>query len=407
MCRDKEIRHYIYFIIVFIIFLWGASTYLYQSQSSATKLVLLAHDEAIATSLLEQGVSKEVIATALTNTKGDEKGSSFLAAIGITEYTEEKLLPFNIKFQQNLNYMVVFSNSVLSIILLGGTFFFLLKRNKMYRHAEGVVRMYIDGNYSRHLYQAEEGTIYQLFSAVDQLATMLQAKNETEQKTKEFLKGTISDISHQLKTPLAALSMYQEIIESEPHNINTVKEFSNKMGESIKRMEKLIHSMLKVTRLDMGSIVFEKNIYRISDLIERSISELTTRAQSEKKRIILDGKEDELLTCDIEWTSEAIENIVKNALDYTDSNGIIHISWKHSPTMVRIFIADNGKGISQEDIHHIFKRFYRSKNFLNKQGIGLGLSLAKSIVEGQGGLISVQSNLNNGTTFILSFMTEL
>ena len=107
------------------------------------------------------------------------------------------------------------------------------------------------------------------------------------------------------------------------------------------------------------------------------------------------------------WTSEAIGNIVKNALDHTQDGGIVHITWERTPAMFRILISDNGTGIAPEDIHHIFKRFYRSKHSLDTQGIGLGLPLAKSIIEGQGGVIAVQSEIGNGTTFTLSFLTEL
>lgn len=110
----------------------------------------------------------------------------------------------------------------------------------------------------------------------------------------------------------------------------------------------------------------------------------------------------------MEWTSEAIGNIVKNALDHTGSGGVIRITWEQTPAMVRISVTDNGDGIAPEDIYHIFKRFYRSKNIKNMKttGIGLGLPLAKSIVEGQGGVISVQSERHHGTTFTLSFLTE-
>ena len=114
--------------------------------------------------------------------------------------------------------------------------------------------------------------------------------------------------------------------------------------------------MLKITRLDMGSILFEKEYYSISNVVGNAISELTTRAVSENKEIIIDGLEQKFF-CDMEWTSEAIGNIVKNALDHTGSGGKIHISWERTPAMFRILISDNGHGIAPEDIHHIFKRF--------------------------------------------------
>ena len=232
----------------------------------------------------------------------------------------------------------------------------------MYQQADKILLNYINGDYSCHLPQNYEGPIYQVFSSIEQLATMLQSKNETERKAKEFLKDTISDISHQLKTPLAALTMYQEIIESEPENAETVKQFAAKMGISLKRMEQLILSMLKITRLDTGNIIFEKKSCRVS---------------------------------------------VKNALDHTQAGGIVRITWERTPAMFRIFISDNGNGIVPEDIYHIFKRFYRSKHSLDTQGIGLGLPLAKSIIEGQNGVISVQSEVGKGTLFTLSFLTDL
>ena len=133
---------------------------------------------------------------------------------------------------------------------------------------------------------------------------------------------------------------------------------------------------------------------------------MTTRANNEKKEIVIDGDLEQMLYCDIEWTSEAIGNIVKNALDHTDAGGKITISWERTLAMIRIYITDNGHGIDQGDIHHIFKRFYRSKNTSDSQGIGLGLPLAKVIVEEQGGILSVQSERLQGTTFTLSFLTE-
>ena len=164
---------------------------------------------------------------------------------------------------------------------------------------------------------------------------------------------------------------------------------------------------LPLSDMNMRNILFEKSGCHISELISLSISELTTRAESENKKILIEGNTEQPLVCDLEWTSEAIGNIVKNALDHVKPGGIIQITWERAPAIFRIFISDNGDGIAPEDIHHIFKRFYRSKHSLDTQGVGLGLPLAKSIIEGQGGFISVQSEINEGTTFTISFLTEL
>ena len=370
-------------------------------------MICITQNEAIASSLLAQGVSREKIINAFINNEISIEGKELLQMLGIDKQNLF-LDNHNLSQFQQLTYSYATCISVvLVLILLIGTFYFFRKRRALYLQADTVITKYINGDYSCHLPQNQDGAIFQLFSKIEELATMLQSKSEIEHKSKDFLKSTISDISHQLKTPLAALIMYQEIIAAEPDNVATVTSFSAKIGISLARMERLIQSMLKITRLDTGNIIFEKECILVYELVSYSITDLITRSQNEGKHIFIDGSPNEQIVCDLEWTGEAIGNLVKNALDHTDSGGIIHITWEHTPTMLRIFVIDNGNGIAPEDIHHIFKRFYRSKKTLKTPGIGLGLSLAKSIVEGQGGFITVQSELNQGTTFTLSFLTEL
>lgn len=407
LCRDKQIKDFLLFLFLFVLLFVGTGTVLAIHLVNDMEVQWLTHDEAVVSSLLEQGVSKETIVTALMNTEISADGQSLLAAAGLGKQTKSDMRPFFNQFQQSTLCITLCAAMFLLFVLAIGMFVFFWKRKRLYQQADKVLTNYINGDYSCHLPQNYEGGIFQIFSSVEQLATMLQSKNETEHKAKEFLKDTISDISHQLKTPLAALAMYQEIIENEPDNAETVKQFAAKMGISLKRMEQLILSMLKITRLDTGNIVFEKNKCRVSELIAHSINELTTRAKNENKEIQVDGDSEQQLICDMAWTSEAIGNIVKNALDHTQTGGIVRITWERTLAMFRILISDNGTGIAPEDIHHIFKRFYRSKHSLDTQGIGLGLPLAKSIIEGQGGVISVQSEIGNGTTFTLSFLTEL
>lgn len=405
--RDKQVRYFCIFLLFFALLFFFSSIGLNAIQTKTVQNLFISHDRAIVTSLLEQGVSKDTIARAITNTTNSKEGSDLLVNIGITEHTSIRFLPFISEFQQTTRSSMLLMGVFFFILLFGGIFIFLWKRERFYQQAEQVITRFTEGDFSRHMPQMDEGTIYRLFASVDQLATILQSKNETEHKAKEFLKNTILDISHQLKTPLAALTMYHEIISDEPDNLDTVKEYSRKTGQALKRMEQLIQSMLKITRLDAGSIVFEKDCCRISELISQAMGELITRAVNEGKEILIDGSPEETVFCDKQWTSEAIGNIIKNSLDHTGWGGKIHISWERTPAMVRILISDNGAGIAQEDLHHIFKRFYRSKKSLDTQGVGLGLSLTKSIIEGQDGIISVQSTLNEGTTFALSFLTEL
>ena len=404
--RDRQVKFFSIFIVLYIALIFCVGAWFCQAQITASKSMYLEHNRAIISALLEQGISKEIIANAIFSTDTSVAGIELSNYLGITSYTIGSTLPHFSQFQNQFWLMFFGSCTCMIIVLLIGIISFLRIRNKLYQRAEKIIDNYINNDYSCHLPQDSEGEIFHLFASVEQLATMLQAKNEAEHKTKEFLKSTISDISHQLKTPLAALMMYEEIIETEPDNAATVKEFSAKIGNALKRMEQLILSMLKITRLDTGNILFEKKVCSVQELVTNAISELTTRATQENKQLIVNGTSNQTVICDMDWTSEAIGNLVKNALDHTETGGIIRITWEHTPTMSRILVSDNGSGIAPEDIHHIFKRFYRSKYSLNTPGIGLGLPLAKSIIEGQGGLISVQSVLHEGTTFLISFLTK-
>lgn len=404
--RDRQAKLFFLFIVLYIVLILGMGLWFCYTQISASKSMYLEHDSAIVSALLEQGISKEVIANAVSSTDTSTAGMEFLNHLGINSNTFNGLLPHFSRFQYHFLLMSLEIDICLIIILGIGIIVFLQARNRLYQRAEKIIDNYINNDYSRHLPQDSEGELFRLFASVEQLATMLKAKSETVHKTKEFLKSTISDISHQLKTPLAALMMYQEIIEAEPDNTETVKEFSQKTGTALKRIEQLILSMLKITRLDTGNILFDKRTCSVQELVKKAISELTTRATQEKKQIIINGTSNQAIICDMDWTSEAVGNLVKNALDHTEIGGIVKITWESTPTMIRILVSDNGSGIAPEDIHHIFKRFYRSKYSLNTPGIGLGLPLAKSIIEGQGGLISVQSVLHEGTTFSVSFLTK-
>ena len=218
------------------------------------------------------------------------------------------------------------------------------------------------------------------------------------------MKNTISDISHQLKTPLAALNIYNGLLQDESEASPTVKEFATLSEQELDRIETLVQNLLKITKLDAGSIVIEKTKENVADMMRDIELHFAYRARQEQKKIVLSGSDNVLLLCDRDWLIEAIDNIVKNALDHTEKGDTVRIEWKTVSSSVQIAVKDNGCGIHSEDLHHIFKRFYRSRFSKDKQGIGLGLPLAKAIVEAHNGTIEVDSELSRGTTFTMNFL---
>lgn len=373
-------------------------------QAQDVRKILVRRELGAASYLLEQDIPPALVASAWNHRSVTEEGEALLRAIGHTEDTPAYLLLLAGQTSIPLILVLVSAGILFSAILLTGAAYFFRGRERLYEDAEKVILRYADNRFETHLPSGEVGAVYQLFGSIEQLALSLQAKSEMEHRTKGFLKDMISNISHQLKTPLAALNLYMEIIAGEPGNEDTVKEFSRKSMQSLERMEQLILSLLKMARLDTGNIVFEKRPCFASELAAQAVENLLERARQEGKEITFDGDPKEQLHCDPEWTAEALGNLVKNALDHTEAGGIIRISWKCFPAVFRLTVEDNGRGIAQEDIHHIFKQFYRSRASGSRQGAGLGLPLAKSIAEGQDGSLSVESRPGEGSIFRLIFL---
>ncbi len=278
------------------------------------------------------------------------------------------------------------------------------EQNKIIEKAEAQIAEYISGNHAARIECDEEGELYKLFHKINLLASILNAHAEKESKSKEFLKNTISDISHQLKTPLAALNIYNGIIQDEAESDPEIKEFTALTEQELDRIETLVQNLLKITKLDAGTIITDKKPENISKLLKNVKNHFSFRAEQEGKQISLTGDDNITLLCDIDWLTQAIDNIVKNALDHTATGGQIQIEWKQLPSIVQILIKDNGSGIHPEDLHHIFKRFYRSRFSKDIQGVGLGLPLAKAIIEEHNGNIEVDSTPGRGTTFVINFL---
>ena len=409
MCvlHDRQSRQYVTCVIGIVGSFVLVILFLAWFHGKETQSLLFERERTMSSSLMEQGISPAMIASAIKNAESTREGAALLKKIGHTETASVRLFPDIDRSVRAFAGSAAGMAALPAIALAVMSIHFLWKREKMYRQAESIISQFSEGNFERHLPQNAEGSIYQLFSAVEELAVALRAQSRKEQQMKAFLKDTISDISHQLKTPLAAMHMYTEIIAEEPGHKEIVERFSEKTMQSLERIEQLVQALLKVSRIDAGSIVFHKEWHSALALIESAAADLSVRAQKEGKKLIMEGDPAQMLLCDGSWTREAVANLIKNALDHTDEGGVVTVSWECSPAVFRMTVSDDGCGIAEEDIYHVFKRFYRSKRDGGRQGIGLGLPLAKSIVEGQDGILSVSSTPGEGTVFTITFLSNL
>lgn len=346
------------------------------------------------------------VAAAFTKDKTDadmEAGRQILKEAGYHENTDPRMVPAVAAYQKRTAVMLggmlfsVFAGVFLTVWI------YVRRQRKALAKADTVITRFLSGDTGQRIDSEEAGDWYSLFHRINELASILSAQAEHEKQTREFLQDMISDVSHQLKTPLAALKMYDEIMAQEGTDREAIYAFSQKSLREIRRVEDVVYTLLKIARLDAGTVRMEKAEENMEMLLKDVTERFEILAAQEAKEIVLSGNSDVSLYCDALWMSEALGNVVKNALEHTGRGGKVVISWERTPLLTNIVVEDNGTGIHQEDIHNIFKRFYRSHISQDTHGIGLGLPLAKSIVEAHQGTISVTSRVGRGSRFVLSF----
>jgi len=265
--------------------------------------------------------------------------------------------------------------------VLGSAAAYFARRQKRLEEAAAQVRALLDGDATARLDSGREGQLYRLFHEVNEMAAVLNAHADREQREKQFLKNTMADISHQLKTPLAALNIYNGLLQAGTDDAENVRELAELSEQELDRMEQLVQSLLKLTRLDAGTVQLEKTEQDLQGLLEQTARPFACRARQEQKQLAVAAEQ--------------------NALDHTRAGDTVTVEGSRFADFVRIRVVDTGTGIHPEDLPHLFKRFYRSRFAQDTPGIGLGLPLAKSIVEVHGGTLEVESELGRGTAFTI------
>lgn len=303
--------------------------------------------------------------------------------------------------------VTLFFNVVCSVVtfLLGViltlTFYNVTKkRYKKIADLNNYLSLVCAGNYLIDIKDNTEGELSILKNNLYKVIVLLRSKNELLEKDKIYLADSLADISHQLKTPLTSLMVMVDLLKDEK-NIDKQKEFISIIEIQISKIKWLVENLLKLSKLDAGTIKFKKEKIDVLSVITKSLSPFLV--QMEMKNISLETTiNDFSFTGDLNWTSEAVENIIKNCIEHTDDNGKLNIETGVTNIYSYIKITDNGCGIKKKDLPHIFERFYQGENS-SKESVGIGLALAKTIVENQGGSIEVTSEENVGTEFIIKF----
>lgn len=294
---------------------------------------------------------------------------------------------------------------VLGIILTSVFYVFTKKRYKKLNELNDYLSLICAGNYDLDISDNTEGELSILKNNLYKVISILRTQNEMLQKDKVYLADSIADISHQLKTPLTSMMVMTDLLSSDDTSESKRSEFISVIENQLDKMKWLITNLLKISKLDAGTTVLKREEHASAEVIKSAVEPFILTL--ELKNITLDNTVcDFPLNIDKSWTVEAIQNIIKNCIEHTAQGGKLCISSESTHIFDVIRIRDNGCGIAQEDLPHIFERFYHGKNS-SKDSVGIGLALAKAVLEKENADINVSSTEGAGTEFVIKFYKSI
>lgn len=333
----------------------------------------------------------------------DKTNNEILREYGIELDKDSVILENYTDFQK---FIIIDINTLIVFILILSIIFFKYnqseskKINEITKYIEEINR----GNYRLNIEENTEDELSILKNELYKITVMLKEVAENSQKDKTTLKDSLSDISHQIKTPITSiLIMLDNILSDENMPEDIKKDFIKDIKREIINIKFLVESILKLSKIDSNSIKFIKKEVFIKDIINEAVKNVSMLSELKNIEIIVSGDDSIKTICDLKWQVEAITNILKNCIEHSYENRKIYINYNQNNMYTELKIEDNGTGIDAKDLPHIFERFYKGKNS-SSDSVGIGLALSKSIIESNNGYIQVDSELNKGTIFIIKYL---
>lgn len=390
MLKNREIiKLFIFQIIIFIGIIISTLFITFKINEKHNERIINTTSSIVGNAIKIHPDLQEKIITNFSETKNSQLGYNFL---------EENNLITSLKNDNQENFLLVLIPSITAFaFLIIINFLFLRKTYNRIKAIDKSVDKILQGNYQINIKDYHEGDISSLKNNIYKMTVKLRETNEQLSKEKNNLEELLEDISHQIKTPLTSMYMINDILQQE-ENPSIRQDFLDKNETQIKRIEWLVSSLLKMSRLDNGSVKLKTENVNIEKLIDNAIFPINAMISNKCIKVTKQLQKNNI-NCDYQWTSEAILNIIKNACEHTKDQIIIQSS--SNPLYTEISIEDNGQGISKKDMAHLFERFYRGNH--NKESIGIGLSMSKKIIELQNGTIEVTSKVGKGSIFTIKF----
>ena len=303
----------------------------------------------------------------------------------------------NMKF--NIVVICVFGILILTIVLI-----YNRKKEREIKKINKYLNEINNGNYELKIEENCEDELSKLKNELYKTTVLLRETAENSEQEKINLSNSLADISHQIKTPLTSIRIMLDNIEENPDmDSKTREEFIEDISKQIEWISSLVISLLKLAKFDAGAIKMNDQEVNVKKLINHVLSNLAILLDIKNIKIEQKIDDDTIIKADYNWQLEALTNIIKNAIEHSNENGTIHIDVENNSVFVKIKIRDEGEGINKKDIKHIFDRFYKAKKS-SENSIGIGLSLAKTIIEQENGYIKVDSEVDRGTTFEIKYL---
>ena len=338
----------------------------------------------------------------IINSENQEQKDEVLSKYGYTNnisYIKEIENSMNTSIRINIAIIVL-----LGVIAIIVALIYTNKRDKSLRSINKYLDKVNNGNYELKIEDNGEDEISRLRNELYKTTILLRESAENSEKEKTNLSNSLADISHQLKTPLTSIRIMLDNIEENPNmDEKTRNEFIEEISRQIDWISSLVISLLKLAKFDAGAIVMQDTQINVKKLIDNVINNLAIMIDIKNIKIEEKIDEDVILRADYNWQLEALTNIIKNCIEHSKEDSKIKIEVENNSIFVKIKITDEGEGIAKEDLSHIFERFYKSKQ-ASENSIGIGLSLAKTIIEKENGYIKVDSELGKGTTFEIKYL---
>lgn len=333
--------------------------------------------------------------------KNKEYGEKILNKYGYTNEIIESLAS-----DKNVNEYMIGNIIFIIIVFLVSSVDIFIMCFYVFKHLYKISQTltnYVDGNFEYKDDFSEEGIVNIIDNQLAILGKNISNTYDKLENEKESSKALVTDISHQLKTPLASLSMCNSILEDDELTLDEKHEFLAMSNKNISKLQNLIECLVNISRLEAAMIKLKPVKSSLKDTVIKAYNSAYIKAQNKNIDIILEILKDYQIVHDNKWTEEAIFNVIDNGIKYTEPGGKIIITMEESLNFIKINIEDNGSGIDKKEFNNIFKRFYRGKEHEKKgiEGSGVGLYLTRKIFEDQGGSILVKSKIGSGSKFTL------